>query len=78
MIVVVAVAALGGRMAGIVTALAAVASFDFFHTRPYLSMAIDSREDVETTVLLLRRRRDGRHDRIRGPVGPPSGRAGAH
>lgn len=53
MIVVVAVAALGGRTAGIVTALAAVLSFDFFHTRPYLSLAIDSREDVETTVLLL-------------------------
>ena len=53
MIVVVAVAALGGRAAGIVTALAAVASFDFFHTEPYLSLAIDSRDDVETTILLL-------------------------
>ncbi|MET0324051.1 MAG: DUF4118 domain-containing protein [Ilumatobacteraceae bacterium] len=53
MIVVVAVAALGGRAAGIVTALAAVASFDFFHVKPYLSLAIDSRDDVETTILLL-------------------------
>lgn len=53
MIVVVAVAALGGRAAGIITALAAVASFDFFHTRPYLSLAIDSRDDIETTLLLL-------------------------
>jgi hypothetical protein len=53
MIVVVAVAALGGRVAGIITALAAVASFDFFHTQPYLSMSIDSRDDIETTVLLL-------------------------
>ena len=53
MIVVVAVAALGGRAAGIVTALAAVASFDFFHTKPYLSLAIDSRDDVETALLLL-------------------------
>ena len=52
-IAVVAVAALGGRAAGVVTALAAVASFDFFHTRPYLSLAIDSREDVETSILLL-------------------------
>ena len=52
-IVVVAVAALGGRPAGVITALGAVASFDFFHTRPYLSLAIDSREDIETTVLLL-------------------------
>ncbi len=52
-IVVVAVAALGGRAAGMVTALAAVASFDFFHTKPYLSLAIDSRDDIETTLLLL-------------------------
>ncbi len=53
MIVVVAVAAIGGRTAGMITALAAVASFDFFHTRPYLSLTIDSRDDVETTILLL-------------------------
>jgi hypothetical protein len=53
MIVVVAIAALGGRTSGIITALAAVVSFDFFHTRPYLSLTIDSRDDVETTVLLL-------------------------
>ena len=53
MIVVVAVAALGGRAAGIITALIAVVSFDFFHTEPYLSLAIDSRDDVETTLLLL-------------------------
>jgi hypothetical protein len=53
MIVVVAVAAVGGRVAGIITALVAAASFDFFHTRPYLSMTIDSRDDIETTVLLL-------------------------
>jgi K+-sensing histidine kinase KdpD len=53
MIVVVAVAALGGRAAGVITALAAVVSFDFFHTRPYLSLTIDSRDDVETTILLL-------------------------
>src|SRR5262245_40208696 len=53
MIVVVAVAALGGRAAGIITALAAVVSFDFFHTQPYLSLTIDSRDDVETTILLL-------------------------
>jgi K+-sensing histidine kinase KdpD len=53
MIVVVAVAALGGRAAGIITALSAVLSFDFFHTEPYLSLTIDSRDDVETTLLLL-------------------------
>lgn len=53
MVVVVAVAWIGGRAAGIVTALAAVLSFDFFHTEPYLSLTIDSRDDIETTVLLL-------------------------
>jgi hypothetical protein len=53
MIVVVGVAALGGRAAGTVAAFAAVASFDFFHTQPYLSLAIDSRDDIETTILLL-------------------------
>jgi Domain of unknown function (DUF4118) len=53
MIVVVAVAALGGRAAGVITAFAAVVAFDFFHTQPYLSLSIDSRDDVETTILLL-------------------------
>ena len=53
MMVVVAVAAIGGRAAGIITSLAAVASFDFFLTKPYLSLAIDSRDDIETALLLL-------------------------
>ena len=53
MVLVVAVAALGGRTAGAITAVASVMSYDFFHTEPYLSMAIDSRDDLETTVLLL-------------------------
>ena len=72
MIVVVAVAALGGRAAGMITALAAVVSFDFFHTRPYLSLTIDSRDDVETTILLLDRRGDRRHARRRRGVAPAS------
>ncbi len=53
MILVVAVAAIGGRAAGVITAVASTMSFDFFHTQPYLSMTIDSREDIETTVLLF-------------------------
>ena len=53
MVLVVAVAALGGRAAGAITAVASVMSYDFFHTEPYLSMAIDSRDGIETTVLLL-------------------------
>jgi hypothetical protein len=51
--VVVAVAATGQRLAGAVAALAAFGSFDFFHTRPYYSLAINQRSDVETAVLLL-------------------------
>ena len=53
MVLVVAVAALGGRAAGAITAVASVMSYDFFHTEPYLSMAIESRDDIETTLLLL-------------------------
>ena len=53
MVLVVAVAALGGRAAGAITAVASVMAYDFFHTEPYLSMAIKSRDDIETTVLLL-------------------------
>ena len=51
--VVVAAGALGGRAAGAVAAISAALSFNFFHTRPYLSLAIDSQDDVETTLLLL-------------------------
>ena len=53
MILVVALAAIGGRVAGVITAVASTMSFDFFHTQPYLSMTIDKREDIETTVLLF-------------------------
>ena len=53
MIVVVAIAAIGGRTAGILTALAAVMSFDFFLTKPYLSLKIESRNDLETAIALL-------------------------
>ncbi len=53
MVVVVAVAAVGGRGAGAVAAVTAALSFDFFHTQPYLSLSIVSRDDVETAALLL-------------------------
>src|SRR6266545_3523131 len=39
-VIVVASGALGGRAAGMVSALTAAASFYFFHTRPYLSLLI--------------------------------------
>jgi len=46
-------ATIGGRTAGIVSALAAALSFDFFFTQPYNSLKIDNAADLETTVLLL-------------------------
>jgi hypothetical protein len=52
-VVVVVAAALGGRLTGAVAALVSMASFDLFFTRPYGSFTIDSRDDLETAVLLL-------------------------
>ncbi|MDP9074773.1 MAG: DUF4118 domain-containing protein [Actinomycetota bacterium] len=51
--VVVAVAATGGRPAGAIGAVSAALSFDFFHTRPFESLTITRRADIETAVLLL-------------------------
>jgi K+-sensing histidine kinase KdpD len=52
-LVVVAVAANGDRLAGIVAAVSAAVWFDFFLTKPYETFSITSRTDIETTVLLL-------------------------
>jgi K+-sensing histidine kinase KdpD len=52
-LVIVAVAAGGSRMAGVVAALSSAAWFDFFLTAPYERFAITGRDDIETTVLLL-------------------------
>jgi K+-sensing histidine kinase KdpD len=52
-LVVVAVAAAGRRLAGIVAAVSAAASFDFFLTVPYERFTITRRADIETTVLIL-------------------------
>ena len=52
-VVVVAVAAAGNRLAGYLAALSAAAWFDFFLTRPYETFDITTRTDAETTVLLL-------------------------
>lgn len=52
-LVIVAVAANGNRIAGAVAALSAGVWFDVFLTRPYERLSIASRTDVETTVLLL-------------------------
>jgi hypothetical protein len=54
LVVVVLVAAIvGGRAGGAVAALTAALSFDFFFTRPYNSLRINTRDDIETTALLL-------------------------
>jgi K+-sensing histidine kinase KdpD len=52
-VVVVAVAATGNRIAGILAALSAGVWFDFFLTRPYQRFTIADRSDIETFVLLL-------------------------
>jgi K+-sensing histidine kinase KdpD len=52
-LVVVAVAANGYRLAGILAAISAAAWFDFFLTQPYERFTITRRADIETTVLLL-------------------------
>ena len=50
---IVVLAAIAGRTAGVVTALFAAASFNFFHTQPYHSLRIHDAQDVVTVVLLV-------------------------
>ncbi|WP_331717292.1 DUF4118 domain-containing protein [Yinghuangia sp. ASG 101] len=52
-VAVVAVAALGSRVAGALAALVAAGCFDFFFTRPYEHFTIDKSTDVATALLLL-------------------------
>jgi K+-sensing histidine kinase KdpD len=52
-VVVVAVAAIGNRVAGALSAVSAAAWFDFFFTHPYERFAISKSADVTTAVLLL-------------------------
>ena len=51
--VVVAVAAIGNRMAGFLATVSATVWFDFFLTRPYLRLAITHRPDIEIAVSLF-------------------------
>ena len=54
LVVVVAVAASGYRLAGYLAAVSTAAWFDFFLTQPYERFSITHRTDaIETTVLLL-------------------------
>jgi Domain of unknown function (DUF4118) len=52
-VVVVLAAIAGGRGPGVVAAVVAMLSFDFFLTRPYLTMNIESTDDLETAIILL-------------------------
>ena len=52
-VTVVAVAALGNRVAGALAAVSAAAWFDFFFTRPFERFTIAKPADVTTAVLLL-------------------------
>ncbi|GAA5143657.1 hypothetical protein GCM10023340_09550 [Nocardioides marinquilinus] len=52
-LVVVAVAAGGSRVAGVLTAVSSAAWFEFFFLPPRLTFAIDRSDDVETAVLLV-------------------------
>ena len=91
-VTVVVAAQVGGRIAGAVAAVSAAAAFDFFFTTPYLSLTIDSSDDVETTALLLvvglrvgtiatrgqRARTEATEARDEDPACPPDGRARGH
>ena len=52
-VVVVGAAITGGRAAGAVAAVTSTLAFDFFLARPYLSMRLESADDVETVLILL-------------------------
>lgn len=52
-LVVVGAAIMGGRRAGALAAVMATFSFDFFLTEPYLSLKIETSDDVETALILL-------------------------
>lgn len=52
-LLVVAAASAGIRLAGVLAALSSAVWFDFFLTAPYLAFAIIDRADIETTVLLV-------------------------
>jgi K+-sensing histidine kinase KdpD len=52
-VVVVAVATFGHRLATVLSAVSAAVWFDFFQTRPYYSFTIRAHDDVVTAVLLL-------------------------
>lgn len=53
LILVVGAAAVGGRTAGVVAGLTAAVSFNFFHTKPYLTLRVDDFKDMVTIALIM-------------------------
>ncbi|MGB8197381.1 MAG: DUF4118 domain-containing protein [Acidimicrobiales bacterium] len=51
--VIVLVAVIGTRLAGVIASVSAAAWFDFFLTRPYDRFTISHRPDLETTIAIL-------------------------
>jgi hypothetical protein len=51
-LVVLGIAVVGGRAAGVVAGVVTALAFDFFLTVPYGALTIDRSDDVQTTVLL--------------------------
>ncbi len=51
LVVVAAVA--GGRIAGVATAVAAAVTFNFFFTKPYLTLRVGNSHDIVTIVLIV-------------------------
>lgn len=52
-LVVVAAAAIGGRTAGVTTAIVGALGFNAIHTQPYGTLRIDRTEDILTCVLMV-------------------------
>jgi hypothetical protein len=52
-LVVVVAAIVGGRRAGALAAIVSTLAFDFFLTRPYLSVKIETSTDLQTAAILL-------------------------
>jgi hypothetical protein len=52
-VVVVSLAALGGRYAGVITGFVGALSFDFWHVQPYGTLRIDQGRDIAVVVLLM-------------------------
>jgi hypothetical protein len=52
-LVVVLAAIVGDRASAVLAAITGTMAFDFFLTRPYASMRIESADDIETVIILL-------------------------